>query len=43
MILSNLLDKFLFGPGLGMMIDLKALLLKLFYGPLADIFEEEET
>ena len=43
MILSNLLDKFLFRQGLGVVIDLKALLLKSLYGALADIFEEEQT
>lgn len=43
MVLSNLLDEFLFRQGLGMVIDLKPLLLKSFYGALADIFEEEQT
>jgi len=43
MVLSNFLDKLLFGPGFGMMIDLEALLLKGFYGALADIFKEEQT
>jgi hypothetical protein len=43
MVLSNFLDKFVFGPGLGLMIDLEALLLKSFYGAWADIFEEEQT
>ena len=43
MVVSNLLEKFLFRQGLGVMIDLKTLLLKRLDGLLADIFEEEET
>jgi len=43
MVLSDILEEVIFGPGLGMVIDLKALLLEGLYGPLADIFEEEQT
>ena len=43
MVLSDLLQEFVFGPGLGVVINLEALLLEGLHGPLADIFEEEQA
>ena len=43
MVLSDLLEEFIFRPGLGRVIHLKALLLEGLYGALADIFEKEHV
>jgi hypothetical protein len=43
MVLSDLLEEFIFRPGLGVVIDLKALLPERLDGALADIFEEEQA
>jgi len=43
MVLSDLLEELVFRPSFGIMVDLKALLLKSLYGALADIFEKEQT
>ena len=43
MVLSDFLEKFIFGPGLGRVINLKALLLEGLDGSLADIFEKEQA
>jgi hypothetical protein len=43
MVLADLLEELVFGPGLGVVVDLEALLLERLHGALADIFEKEQA